>query len=143
MNTISAIPNYSIGQAAKIAGVSVHLLRVYEREGLIIPERTASGRRRYSDLELEKIACIRKMIQEYGLNFAGIRRLLALLPCWKLRDCESETRKVCEAANVTERPCWATEEKCAHPLESCRDCIVYRSVTDCDQLKPFIFDTLA
>lgn len=143
MNTISSETKYSIGQAAKIAAVSVHLLRVYEQEGLIIPARTASGRRMYSDLELEKIACIRKMVQEYGLNFAGIRRLLALLPCWKLRDCDPETRNNCSASTVSDRPCWATDEKCAHLLDSCRDCIVYRSVTDCDQLKPFIFNTLS
>ena len=81
---INTDPIYAIGIAAKKVGVSVHLLRVYEREGLILTERTETGRRFYSDLELVKINCIRRMINEYGLNFAGIRRLLALLPCWKI-----------------------------------------------------------
>lgn len=137
--TINTDPIYAIGMAAKKAGVSVHLLRVYEREGLILTERTRTGRRLYSEQELVKISCIRKMINEYGLNFAGIRRLLALLPCWKLRTCEDHVKEDCSAFKVSDRPCWATEEKCAHPLPSCRHCIVYRSIADCDDLKPLLF----
>jgi MerR family transcriptional regulator/heat shock protein HspR len=136
---INTEANYAIGLAAEKVGVSVHLLRVYEREGLILPVRTASGRRLYSELELVKVACVRKMISEYGLNFAGIRRLLALLPCWKLRTCDEQDRESCSAFKVSDRPCWATEEKCTHPLPSCRDCIVYQSVVDCEDLKPLIF----
>jgi len=138
-NNINTEANYAIGLAAEKAGVSVHLLRVYEREGLIIPVRTETGRRLYSDLELVKVGCIRRMIKEYGLNFAGIRRLLALLPCWKMRSCDDHVKEECSSFKVSDRPCWATEEKCAHPLPSCRDCIVYRSVVDCDDLKPLIF----
>ncbi len=138
-NSINTEANYAIGITAQKAGVSVHLLRVYEREGLIIPVRTKTGRRFYSDLELVKVHCIRKMISEYGLNFAGIRRLLALLPCWRMRSCDDHDKEGCSAFKVNDRPCWATEEKCAHPLPSCRDCIVYQSVVDCDDLKPLIF----
>ena len=51
-------PVYTIGVAAMKLGISVHSLRQYENEGLIIPFKTATGRRLYSDLELEKILCI-------------------------------------------------------------------------------------
>lgn len=138
---INTEPVYTIGFAAKKIGVSVHLLRVYEREGLILTERTETGRRLYSDLEIAKARCIRKMINEHGLNFAGIRRLLALLPCWRLRDCEDHEKDSCSAFKVTDKPCWATEEKCANPLPSCRDCPVYQMSVDCDQMKSLILDT--
>lgn len=138
---INTDPVYAIGMAAKKIGVSVHLLRVYEREGLILAERTESGRRLYSDLEIEKAHCIRKMINEHGLNFAGIRRLLALLPCWRMRNCDDHEKESCSAFKITDRPCWATEEKCANPLPSCRDCPVYRMSVDCEQMKKIILDT--
>lgn len=131
---------YTIGITAKMVGVSVQLLRVYEREAFIIPEKTESGRRLYSDLEVTKALCIRKMINETGINYAGIRRLMALLPCWKIRDCTQQDRSVCSAYNNSDRPCWATEEKCGHLLNPCRDCIVYQSSIDCNDLKRLIFD---
>ena len=68
-------PIYTIGVAAGKLSISVHTLRLYEAEGLIIPFRTETGRRIFSDLELEKVKCIRSMIQEEGLNFEGIRRI--------------------------------------------------------------------
>ena len=132
---------YTIGVAAKKLGVSVHLLRVYEREGLILTERTPSGRRMYSDLEIEKARCIRQMIGEYGMNFAGLKRILALLPCWKIRGCDGNDKEKCNAIKSNNLPCWATEEKCAHPLPSCRDCIVYQSIIDCNEIKNIIYSS--
>jgi len=137
---IDTEPKYTIGIAARMLGVSVHLLRVYEKEGLILSSRTETGRRMYSDLEIQKILCIRKMISEKGMNFEGIRRMLALFPCWKVRQCEENDKRSCHAFIASERPCWATEEKCAHPLESCRDCIVYKATIDCDDIKKILFD---
>ena len=132
-------PVYTIGLAAEKVDLSVHSLRLYEREGLIIPYKTPTGRRFYSDLELEKVRCIKKMIQEEGLNFEGIRRLLALVPCWKFRKCSEKKRKSCAAVKSTIRPCWATEEKCHAPFPSCRDCPVYQGIVDCGDLKEIIY----
>ena len=139
MNEISSNPVYTIGIAAKLVGVSVHLLRVYEKEGLILPHKTPSGHRHYSDLELEKVRCIRRMISQNGMNFEGIRRMLALVPCWRLRKCTDHEKGSCSAVRATDMPCWATEEKCTHPLPNCRDCIVYKSIVDCEDLKQLIF----
>jgi MerR family transcriptional regulator/heat shock protein HspR len=133
---------YTIGIAARLVGVSVHLLRVYEKEGLIIPVKRETRHRLFSDLEIEKVLCIRRMISEHGMNFEGIRRLLALVPCWKLRKCKMTDRNACAGYRSNSMPCWATEEKCAHPLPSCRDCIVYRATVDCNEVKAFIYDDM-
>ncbi|HOK02057.1 MAG TPA: MerR family transcriptional regulator [Spirochaetota bacterium] len=132
-------PVYTIGVAAAKLGVSVHTLRLYETEGLIIPYKTDSGRRLYSDLELEKVKCIKKMIQEEGLNFEGIRRLLAFVPCFKLRKCNTSHGAKCPAYNIKTRPCWATEEKCADPYPSCRDCPVYRKIVSCEDVQNLVY----
>ena len=130
---------YSIGVAAKMLGVSVHLLRVYENEGLLLSERTATLRRFYSDLEIEKARCIRQMINQLGMNFEGIRRLLALAPCFSLRDCGEKKNTGCPAFSSSDMPCWASETKCLHPLNSCRECPVYQKLVHCDDLKELIF----
>ncbi len=132
-------PVYTIGVAADKLELSVHSLRLYEKEGLIIPFKTSTGRRLYSDLELEKVRCIKKMVQEEGLNFAGIRRLMALTPCWKIRKCSKKQKETCPAFGNYTGPCWATKEKCHDPLPSCRDCPVYQGMVSCSDLKGMIY----
>ncbi len=134
-------PKYTIGVASNKLGISVHSLRQYEREGLILSFKTPTGRRLYSDLEIEKIHCIKKMLKEYGLNFEGIRRLLALTPCWKMRECSKKSEIECAAYKNFSRPCWSTEEKCHEPLSSCRICPVYYNVVGCDDIKKFFIET--
>ncbi len=127
-------PKYTIGVASSKLGISVHSLRQYEREGIILTFKTPTGRRLYSDLEIEKVKCIKIMIHD-GLNFEGIRRLLALTPCWKMRDCSKKSEKECASYKNFSRPCWATVEKCHEPLDSCRQCPVYYEVVGCDDIK--------
>lgn len=134
-------PVYTIGVAAAKLGVSVHTLRLYEAEGLIITHKTETGRRLYSDLELEKVKCIKKMIQEEGLNFEGIRRLLAFIPCFKLRKCNSKYGKTCNAYNISTKPCWATTEKCIDPYPTCRDCPVYRKIVSCEDVQNLVYSS--
>ncbi len=129
INTDALVAHYGIGDAAKKCHVSVHALRLYEAEGLILAERTPSGRRLYGEIEIKKITSIRQMVQE-GLNFEGIRRLIALVPCWKIKSCDSEEGKNCFASRIMHRPCWATQTKCKNPLPSCRECPVYQELIE-------------
>lgn len=134
-------PVYTIGVASAKLGVSVHTLRLYETEGLIITHKTPTGRRLYSDLELEKVKCIKKMIQHEGLNFEGIRRLLAFVPCFKLRECGSKNGTLCKSFKIKTKPCWATEEKCFDPYPTCRDCPVYRKIVSCDDVEKLVYSS--
>ncbi len=131
-------PVYTSGLAAKKLGISPHTLRLYETEGLIIPFKTETGRRLYSDLELDKTRNIRRMIKEEGHIFEGIRRLIALVPCWKIRDCGRKDRNQCNACREKTRPCWSTEEKCLHSLPSCRYCPVYQNIISSEDIYSII-----
>ena len=64
--------------------ISVETLRLYEREGLILPNKLDSGHRRFTEEDIEWLICIQRQIHENKLNFAGIRYLLSLLPCWDI-----------------------------------------------------------
>lgn len=66
-----------IKQAAQMVGVSSTVLRAWEAEGLVSPERTPSGYRVYSVADVTRLRFIRDLIQRDGLNPAGVRRLLA------------------------------------------------------------------
>ena len=68
---------YVISVAAELAGVHPQTLRIYEREGLLDPGRSAGGTRRYSQNDITRLLEIAALTSD-GLNLAGIRRVLAL-----------------------------------------------------------------
>jgi MerR family transcriptional regulator/heat shock protein HspR len=68
---------FSISVAAELAGLHLQTLRIYEREGLLDPARSAGGTRRYSRRDIDRLAEICALTAD-GLNQAGIRRVLAL-----------------------------------------------------------------
>lgn len=67
---------HSIGDAANLTGVSRSLLRLWEREGLVSPRRTAGGHRLYSSDDLARLRRIAHLRRVDGLNLAAIRREL-------------------------------------------------------------------
>jgi MerR family transcriptional regulator, heat shock protein HspR len=68
---------YSISVAAELAGLHPQTLRIYEREGLLEPARSAGGTRRYSHNDITRLLEITALTSD-GLNLAGIRRVLAM-----------------------------------------------------------------
>jgi DNA-binding transcriptional MerR regulator len=68
---------YGIGMAAELAGLGVQTLRLYETRGLVQPDRTAGGTRRYSAHDLDRIRRIGPLLAA-GLNLAGIAMVLDL-----------------------------------------------------------------
>ena len=68
---------FAISVAAEMVSMQVQNLRVYERRGLLEPDRTAGGTRLYSRADVERLQRIGDLLAE-GLNLAGIARVLAL-----------------------------------------------------------------
>jgi DNA-binding transcriptional MerR regulator len=67
---------YRIGEAARRIGVSPSALRLWERQGLVRPQRGGSRYRIYTDGDLEQLRSIRRLRQVDRLNAPGIRRVL-------------------------------------------------------------------
>jgi MerR family transcriptional regulator/heat shock protein HspR len=74
----AARPLYMISVAAQLAGVHPQTLRIYERRELICPRRTPGGTRVYSDLDVARVRLIQELTQEFGLNLAGVERVMGL-----------------------------------------------------------------
>lgn len=68
---------YTISVAAELVGAGVQTLRLYESRGLVEPERTPGGTRRYSNDDIERLQRITALL-ENGLNLAGIDMVLKL-----------------------------------------------------------------
>lgn len=68
---------FAISVAAEMVRMEVQNLRVYERRGLLEPQRTSGGTRLYSPADIELLHRIRDLLAE-GLNLAGIARVLEL-----------------------------------------------------------------
>ena len=59
-------------------GMHPQTLRKYERLGLVQPTRTIGSMRLYSRDELERIKLIKRLVDEAGINLAGVQRLLSI-----------------------------------------------------------------
>lgn len=130
---------YTVGEAADLVGVSIPTLRMYEREGLIITARRNSRHRRYTQADIDRLLCIRHMIRQEKVSIAGIRHLLALIPCWKIKNCPAEARVSCGAFQQSEAPCWKASNRSWDCRSSeCRLCPVYTQAADCATLKQTI-----
>lgn len=68
---------YVISVAAELAGVHPQTLRIYERKGLVEPQRTVGRSRRYSDRDIHRLRRIQELTNE-GVSLAGVKRIIAL-----------------------------------------------------------------
>jgi len=68
---------FAISVAADLVSMEIQNLRVYERRGLVDPDRTPGGSRLYSPADIDRLHRIRELLAE-GLNLAGIARVVAL-----------------------------------------------------------------
>ena len=124
----------SIGILAERVGLSVSAVRKYENEGLIIAHRSEAGHRLFSHEDISRVRNIQHMIQDLGLNIAGIRRMQAILPCWGLHPCSPQSRESCPAHKDNSRPCWMVHGlDCAALGRECRQCVAYRFGSLCTQ----------
>ena len=69
---------YFISMAARILGMHPQTLRKYERLGLVQPTRTIGSMRLYSQEELERLKLIKRLVEDGGINLAGVQRLLSI-----------------------------------------------------------------
>jgi MerR family transcriptional regulator/heat shock protein HspR len=67
---------YTIKVAAELCGMHEQSLRMYERKGLIAPQRSQGNIRLYRDTDIEHIRFIKRLIDELGVNLAGVEVIL-------------------------------------------------------------------
>ena len=133
------LPKYTLGIASRLTDIPVHSIRQYIDKGLLIPFRTETNRHLFSDVDIERLQCVKNFLDVQGLNVSGIKTLFSLIPCWAIKPCSKEDRANCEAYLTEGNPCWEASQK--GPLcmvTDCRNCNVYRLSGKCHSLKALL-----
>lgn len=94
MRTDRDEPRYQIGVAARMLDCHPQTLRLYEREGLIEPERSDAGVRLYCDADIELLRRIQRFTQELGVNLAGVSIILRLID--QIEELQEEVERLRE-----------------------------------------------
>ena len=84
-------PLYVISVAARMLAIHPQTLRLYERQGLIHPQRQGNNRL-FSDADIERLRQIIRMKEELGVNLAGVEVILNLLE--RIDDLQSEIERI-------------------------------------------------
>ena len=90
---------YGISVAAELVGMGVQTLRLYEARGLLDPERTGGGTRRYSTNDLDRLRRIGDLL-DAGLNLAGIAMVMDLQDENSQLRAEREERSWLKTASI-------------------------------------------
>ncbi|HJC29395.1 MAG TPA: helix-turn-helix transcriptional regulator [Candidatus Dietzia intestinipullorum] len=67
-----------ISVAAEMSGLHAQTLRTYDRLGIVTPERTRGGGRRYSLKDVALLREVQRLSQDEGVNLAGVKRIIEL-----------------------------------------------------------------
>jgi MerR family transcriptional regulator, heat shock protein HspR len=78
MESMDNEPRYVISIAARMLGVQTHTLRYYERIGIIEPSRSRGNIRLYSESDIAYVRQLKKMMDELGVNLAGVEVILRM-----------------------------------------------------------------
>lgn len=79
MTTRRDEPLYVISVASRMVGVHAQTLRYYERAGIVAPSRSQGNRRYYSEQDLERVRRIKTLMDDMGMNLAGVEVALRLM----------------------------------------------------------------
>ncbi len=78
MNMNDSEPCYVISVVAKMLGVHAQTLRYYEKAGLVEPSRSKGRVRLYSNKDIERLRQVRTLMNDLGINLAGVEVILRL-----------------------------------------------------------------
>lgn len=139
--TAHSVPNndmVKIGIVAKHLGISIRTIHMYEREGLFIAYKNHAGTRYFSARDVQWLEEIRKMIKS-SISIAGMRALMALIPCWEEKQCKYRLNQDCPAITDHSTPCWSNKKnKCGKTGQECRECQVYEMRFSVGSLKSVV-----
>jgi len=85
-------PRYVISIAARILGTQTYTLRYYERIGLIEPKRSQGNIRLYSDRDIDLLRRVKALVEDMGVNLAGVEVILRLVQ--RMGEMQNEIEKL-------------------------------------------------
>jgi MerR family transcriptional regulator/heat shock protein HspR len=83
---------YSISAVSKMFSIHQQTIRLYEKEGLICPKRSAGNTRMFEEEDIERLEEIIHMTHQLGINLAGVEMILQLHK--KIKKMQTEMNKM-------------------------------------------------
>ena len=94
-------PAYVISVASRLVGVHAQTLRTYERLGLLDPARSPGNIRLYSPADVQRAQWIRSLIEDLGINLAGVEVIIRMSQ--RIQRLEQEVRRLEEQQGIPRR----------------------------------------
>jgi MerR family transcriptional regulator/heat shock protein HspR len=91
MNFDDSAPCYIISVAARMLGIHAQTLRYYEKAGVIEPSRSSGRVRLYSQRDIERLRQVRTLMEDLGVNLAGVEVILRLTE--RITEMERQIKK--------------------------------------------------
>jgi len=85
-------PRYVISIAARLLGTQTYTLRYYERIGLVEPKRSQGNIRLYSDRDIDLLRRVKTLVEDMGVNLAGVEVILRLMQ--RMGEMQEEMEKL-------------------------------------------------
>jgi len=105
MNINDSEPCYVISVVARMIGVHAQTLRYYEKAGLIEPSRSSGRVRLYSNRDIERLRQVRTLMNDLGINLAGVEVILRLNE--RIEALEQQMKETeCEIGRLREAGLW-------------------------------------
>ena len=90
-------PRYIISVAARLVGTHTHTLRYYERIGVIEPSRSTGNIRLYSESDINKLRRVKTLIEELGVNLAGVEVIMHMVE--KISELQHQIEELEQVSN--------------------------------------------
>jgi len=129
---------YTIGTVAELIGEHPETLRVWERNDLLRPDREGY-QRKYSNNDLKRLKFIKFLMNEKGLNIAGVKQLSSMYSCWYKRSCKGGATQNSPTPINESKPCWKLEGTfclvASDKAEMCNSCEMLKNCVGCTGCK--------
>ncbi|MDK2933282.1 MAG: hypothetical protein PWP27_1092 [Clostridiales bacterium] len=126
---------YTIGTVAELIGEHPETLRVWERNDLIRPDRKGY-QRKYSNNDIKRLKFIKYLMDEKGLNIAGVKQLTSMYACWYKKNCKGGASKSSPVPVNESKPCWKLEGTyclvASDKSEICNSCEMFQNCKNCN-----------
>jgi hypothetical protein len=122
MKVADNIPAFSIAVIAQLTDTPIRMLREYEKQGLIRPNKI-NGRRMYTGCEVGFVRDIRYYLAERRMTISGLKEFYLRSGCWEIKRCH---RPKCPAYGNINKQCWQVVKNHKHcSPEICPFCPIF------------------
>ena len=125
---------YTIGTVSELINEHPETLRVWERNGLLKPNREGY-QRKYSNNDMRRLKFIKYLMDKKGLNIAGVKQLTSMYSCWFKKSCKGGGALSSKVVVNESKPCWMIEDTyciiASDKAEICSTCDMFKNCKGC------------